>query len=613
MQSHEQMTIPLSKLSLSPTNVRRSERADIKSLAHSIKNQGILHNLVVIPSGQGGKDRFEVVDGGRRLAALTLLREDGTIKASYGVPCQVVPDESAIAASLTANTERQDMSPADEFGAMKALIDGGKSIEDVAATFGVSPLVVKRRLKLANVAPRLIELYRQGTIDLEALMAFAATEDHARQLEVYDSLHKNNRHANWIRQALTKDELPSDDRLVRFITLKAYQKAGGPVRVDLFSDDKTAFVQDVALLHSLAQAKLDKKVQQAKDEEGAAWAEGRIDFDFSDRQAYGRVGTIRKDPSAKVAKQLAKLRGELTRLQEAEDDTDEGFERIDDLHEEIETIEQSLERPDPRTVKLAGLIVTIDHAGRIEIHRGLVRPEDKKALKALPKTDEAGVAADHTDTEDDSAAGLSGALKLNLSAQFTAGLQARLDASPAVAIRALAAALWVAASPNYLSRGNFPITVRGTRTVLRDHADGIEAGVACKALADSHAAWEARIGVDKNVFATLSAWSEADVIALLAHCTALNTDVTGQGAPAEDALAIAQAARLDMRDYWQPTVDSFLKRVPKSVILTALREVDTTLDLAPFEKAKKGELMGMAQPLLVAARWLPGPLRQKGV
>ena len=48
------------------------------------------------------------------------------------------------------------MHPADEYAAMSRLIDEGRSVEDVAAAFGVTPLVVKRRMKLAAVSPALL-------------------------------------------------------------------------------------------------------------------------------------------------------------------------------------------------------------------------------------------------------------------------------------------------------------------------------------------------------------------------------------------------------------------------------------------------------------------------
>ena len=116
---------------------------------------------------------------------------------------------------------------------------------------------------------------------------------------------------------------------------------------------------------------------------------------------------------------------------------------------------------------------------------------------------------------------------------------------------------------------------------------GLPGPDACKALKASEAAWDARVGVEKDVFGTLSTWPDGDVIALLAHCTARYVDVIGQGGPGEDAMALASAAALDMRDYWQPTADAFLKRVPKGIILEALREVNPALNLPPSRKPRK--------------------------
>ena len=86
--------------------------------------------------------------------------------------------------------------------------------------------------------------------------------------------------------------------------------------------------------------------------------------------------------------------------------------------------------------KLAGVLVTLDYHGKVEIHRGLIRSADKKALKALPKAEGASEGARAAGgADEDESASLSGALRMNLSAHFTAGLQARLDASPGVALR----------------------------------------------------------------------------------------------------------------------------------------------------------------------------------
>jgi ParB family chromosome partitioning protein len=97
------------------------------------------------------------------------------------VPCLLVADGTARTASLTENVQREAMHPADQFEAFAALVAEGRPIEDIAADFGVSPLVVQRRLKLANVSPRLMADYRAGAVTLDQLMALAITDDHAAQ------------------------------------------------------------------------------------------------------------------------------------------------------------------------------------------------------------------------------------------------------------------------------------------------------------------------------------------------------------------------------------------------------------------------------------------------
>jgi len=88
---------------------------------------------------------------------------------------------TARTASLTENVQREAMHPADQFEAFAALVAKGRPIEDIAADFSVTPLVVQRRLKLANASPRLMADYRADIVTLDQLMALAITDDHAAQ------------------------------------------------------------------------------------------------------------------------------------------------------------------------------------------------------------------------------------------------------------------------------------------------------------------------------------------------------------------------------------------------------------------------------------------------
>ena len=112
------ITVKLSKLSLSPINVRSrpEELLEIPQLAADIEARGILQNLLVNPVKKP-RGSFEVFDGGRRLRALMKLVQDGVIVAeSYDVPVKVLTgDEATLSETSTAaNFHQLKMTPPEE-------------------------------------------------------------------------------------------------------------------------------------------------------------------------------------------------------------------------------------------------------------------------------------------------------------------------------------------------------------------------------------------------------------------------------------------------------------------------------------------------------------------
>ncbi|MFY9328585.1 MAG: ParB/RepB/Spo0J family partition protein, partial [Georgfuchsia sp.] len=215
--------IPLDKLILSEDYQARgagsTPKMSIAELAASIKESGVLQNLIVV---QGARGRYEVCAGGRRLEALTLLVNNGDIAGNYPVPVLIVPADKALIASLSENCFHIPMHPADEYAAFAKLSGQGKSVEDVAAAFGVTPLVVKRRMKLATVSPKLMALFREDQIGLDCLMVLASVDDHEKQEQVWGALPAWNRRPDYLRQLLTQGEIESDrDPVARYVTLKA--------------------------------------------------------------------------------------------------------------------------------------------------------------------------------------------------------------------------------------------------------------------------------------------------------------------------------------------------------------------------------------------------------
>jgi ParB family chromosome partitioning protein len=241
--------IALDQLQLSPRNARKIVSAGVEDLAASISAHGLLQNLTVQPTvnDEGGDFRacYGVVAGGRRLAALKLLAQRGDLPetlASDGIPCRLIhSDDVALEASTAENTLREAMHPADQFDAFHAMIETGKPVADVAAHFGVTELVVKQRLKLANVNPQLVQIYREDGMTLEQLQALALTDNHEAQRQAwFTAQHDWERQPYRLRERITQREIESDSLLARFVGVAAYEAAGGPVRRDLFEHAQRA-------------------------------------------------------------------------------------------------------------------------------------------------------------------------------------------------------------------------------------------------------------------------------------------------------------------------------------------------------------------------------------
>lgn len=131
--------VPLSVLWVSACNVCSTHKPEsIRSLAGLIEAEGgLLNPLAVVVEVVDEVEGYGVVAGGRRLRALQLLVEQGKMEADALVPVRVFRNEQAVSVSLTENVTQEPMNPADELVAFRTLVREGKSIEQIAARYGV--------------------------------------------------------------------------------------------------------------------------------------------------------------------------------------------------------------------------------------------------------------------------------------------------------------------------------------------------------------------------------------------------------------------------------------------------------------------------------------------
>ena len=629
--SKHMILVPLSRLVSRPTgrNVRKTvPRMSIPELAASIQRVGLLQNLIVIPAAQReeGGEHYEVVAGGRRLAALKLLAKKHRIAKDWDVPCLQVADGTARTASLTENVQREAMHPADQFEAFAALVAEGRPIEDIAADFSVTPLVVQRRLKLANVSPRLMADYRADAVSLDQLMALAGTDDHAAQEAAFYDAPQWQRHPSHLRERLTEREIDACRHpLVRFVGLDAYEAAGGGIRRDLFAEgDAGVYLTDAALLERLAQDRLAGIAAEVKAE-GWAWADATPGMTHADLHAFQRAPRERREPNKREAQRIEKLQAKMQEVAEAidaatdaddEDKADALQEEGERLGEQLQALEDGLQGYGANVKAAAGAVVTIDRNGEAVIHRGLLREAEAKALRTLEKLRQGfsgpDVANDDEGEEDEApkAAAISDRLAQRLSAHRTAALQIEVAQHPHAALTALVHGMvQTVLRGRYCgpSNGSMPL---GVLLTVQDRLEGMApdwpespAAVALRELQD---AWGDKLPEDSAaLFAALLAMEQGELVQLLAVCVAGAVDVVTPRATAQQPGAeLAQAVGLDMGAWWQPTAEGYFKHVPKPAVLQAVGEFapDSVHRLA---KLKKADIANEAERLAKGTGWMP--------
>lgn len=626
--------VPLSRLISRPTgrNVRKTPRMSIPELAASIQRVGLLQNLIVTADGE----RYEVVAGGRRLAALKLLAKKRRISREWEVPCLLVADGTARTASLTENVQREAMHPADQFEAFAALVAEGRPIEDIAADFSVTPLVVQRRLKLANVSPRLMADYRADAVSLDQLMALAITDDHAAQESAFYDAPTWQRHPSALRERLTEREIDAYRHpLVRFVGLDTYEAAGGGIRRDLFAEgDAGVYLTDAALLERLAQDKLAGIAAEVKAK-GWAWVDATPNVTHADLHAFQRAPRERRAPNKREAARIEKLQAKLHELAEAVDDAldaddedkaDALQEEGEALGEQLQALEDSLQDYGATVKAAAGAIVTIDRNGQAVIHRGLLREAEAKALRTLERLRQ-GFSGEDAGNDDEGEDGdsegqpktavMSDKLAQRLSSHRTAALQIEVARHPQAALAALVHGMvqTVLQGSHYGPRHDaLPL---GVSLKAQDRLEGIApdipdspAAVALREL--QQVAGEGLPEDSAELFAVLLAKSQDELVRLLAVCVASTVDVvTPRAAQHQPGAELAQAVGLDMAAWWKPTAEGYFMHVSKAAILEAVGAF-APAHVTRLAKLKKADIASEAERLADGTGWMPTIFRAEG-
>jgi len=600
--------IPLCQLARSPDNVRKTgDKQSVESLAASIRVHGLLQNLQV---REAAKDSYEVLAGAQRLAALKLLVKRKAIEKDAKIACNVIDGQDGREISLAENELRTPMRPADQFEAFKALAEDGKEPEEIAARFGVTATVVRQRLKLAAVSPKLMKLYRGEDMTLDQLMAFTVSDDHAAQELAWFGVQEYNRHPSDIRRRLTAAHIPATAKRARFVGIEAYEAAGGGVIRDLFDTQNEGYLTDAALLDALAAEKLEREADAIR-EEGWKWLEIIPDCSWDDIRKFDKLPGKRQPLSKKQTADIKRLSAEHDDLSEIDEPSVEQLRRMDAIEDEIAALRETPMIWTKKDIGRCGAILSIGQGGKLEVERGLLRAEDR------PKDDKkSGDEADASPDTSDDKPSLSAVLIEDLTAHRTQALQTLLADNPGVALAAVVHALALSIFYSRSFEADSCLGLRANATYLRPSAEGIDESPAAKALSEHQNAWTGRLPKAAELWVWLCEQQPKTLHSLLAICAAhtVSAVVKKQGGALAHQLAhadqLAGALGLDMTSWWTPTAASYFGRVSKAEVIGALREADRFGGPVDAQKLKKGDLATHAEQQIAGTGWLPAILRR---
>ena len=138
--------IPRSKLEPHPDNPRK-DLGDLTELAASIKKQGLLQNLTVVPSPDT-PDKYRIVIGHRRFNA-------SAVAGLTELPCIIdekmtYPEQ--IAVMMSENIQRNDLTITEKAGGVQMMMDLGMNVGEIAGNTGISDTTIRRYAKISKLS-----------------------------------------------------------------------------------------------------------------------------------------------------------------------------------------------------------------------------------------------------------------------------------------------------------------------------------------------------------------------------------------------------------------------------------------------------------------------------
>ena len=166
--------LPVEQLSPGPFQPRRRfDEEDLRELAESVREQGVIQPILVRRAPDG--DKYQIIAGERRWRAAQLAQ-------LHEVPVLIreFDDQTAMEIAIVENVQRRDLTPLEEAEGYRRLIDEySHSQEDIARAVGKSRSHVANTLRLLNLPDDVRVLVEDGQLSAGHARALLSAEDPA--------------------------------------------------------------------------------------------------------------------------------------------------------------------------------------------------------------------------------------------------------------------------------------------------------------------------------------------------------------------------------------------------------------------------------------------------
>jgi len=162
---------------------RRFDESELESLADSIRRYGVLQPIVVRRAAAGAARPYELVVGERRWRASQRAGRE-----MVPAVVQDVEPRDLLEVALVENVQRRDLNPIELAQAFRALLEAGRSQEEVGERVGLDRSTVANHLRLLELPKELQEDIELGVLSMGHAKALLQLQNPERRRHLRDRI-----------------------------------------------------------------------------------------------------------------------------------------------------------------------------------------------------------------------------------------------------------------------------------------------------------------------------------------------------------------------------------------------------------------------------------------